>query len=96
MSSAFSHAVAALSIGACFYRPQVPKRVWVAGAVCSVLPDLDVMGFDLVFVMATFGVIVDLRIRWSSPLFWQVWSLLHCSGLEHLGSGDLPCSGICF
>jgi inner membrane protein len=23
----------------------VPKRVWVAGAVCSVLPDFDVVGF---------------------------------------------------
>jgi len=45
MASAFSHAVAALSIGAFFYRPQVPKRVWVSSVVCSVLPDLDVIGF---------------------------------------------------
>jgi inner membrane protein len=45
MASAFSHAVAALSIGTCFYRPQIPKRVWIVGAVCSVVPDLDVIGF---------------------------------------------------
>lgn len=45
MASAFSHAVAALSIGTCFYRRQVPKRIWVAGIVCSVIPDLDVIGF---------------------------------------------------
>jgi inner membrane protein len=45
MASIFSHAVAALGIGACFYRPVVPKRVWVIGAVCSVVPDLDVIGF---------------------------------------------------
>jgi inner membrane protein len=45
MASAFSHAVAALSIGTCFYRPQIPKRVWVAGVLCSVVPDLDVIGF---------------------------------------------------
>lgn len=45
MASPFSHAVAALSIGACFYRPQIPKRVWVAGALCSVLPDIDTIGF---------------------------------------------------
>jgi inner membrane protein len=45
MASPFSHAVAALSIGTCFYRPQIPKREWVAGAVCSVLPDIDVIGF---------------------------------------------------
>ena len=47
MASAFSHAVAALSIGTCFYRPQTPKRVWVAGALCSVLPDIDAIGFRL-------------------------------------------------
>ncbi len=45
MASAFSHAVVALSLGTCFYQPGVSKRVWVAGAVCSVIPDLDVVGF---------------------------------------------------
>jgi inner membrane protein len=45
VASIFSHAVAALGLGACFYRPGTPKRVWVAGAACSVLPDLDVIGF---------------------------------------------------
>jgi len=46
MASVFSHAVAALSIGACFYRPGIPKRLWLIGAVCSAIPDLDVIGFD--------------------------------------------------
>jgi len=41
----FSHAVAALSIGMPFYRPGCSKRVWAIGAVCSVIPDLDVIGF---------------------------------------------------
>ncbi len=45
MASAFSHAVAALALGACFYQPAIPKRVWLAGAVCATLPDLDVIGF---------------------------------------------------
>jgi inner membrane protein len=45
MASAFSHAVAALSIGTCFYRPEIPKRIWLAGVACSVIPDLDVIGF---------------------------------------------------
>ena len=45
MASGFSHAVAALSIGTCFYRPGMSKRVWIAGALCSVLPDIDVVGF---------------------------------------------------
>jgi inner membrane protein len=45
MASLFSHAVAALSIGTCFYRPRIPERVWVAGVLCSVIPDLDSIGF---------------------------------------------------
>src|SRR5437764_1575742 len=45
MASAFSHAVAALSIGTCVCRPHTPKRVWIAGAVCSIIPDIDVIGF---------------------------------------------------
>jgi len=45
VASAFSHAVAALAIGSCFYRPGTPKRIWLVGAACSVVPDLDVIGF---------------------------------------------------
>lgn len=45
VASALSHAVAALSIGTCFYRPRMSKRVWAAGVFCSVLPDIDVIGF---------------------------------------------------
>lgn len=45
MPTPLSHAVAALGIGACFYRPEIPKRVWVVGAICAALPDLDVIGF---------------------------------------------------
>jgi inner membrane protein len=45
VASVISHAVAALSIGTVFARPQVPMRVWVTGAVCSMVPDTDVIGF---------------------------------------------------
>ena len=45
MASAFSHGVAALGLGACFYRSGTPSRVWVTGVFCSVIPDLDVLGF---------------------------------------------------
>lgn len=45
MASVISHAVAALGIGACFYRQGMPKSVLIAGALCSVIPDLDVIGF---------------------------------------------------
>jgi len=45
VASVFSHAALALSIASCFYEPATPKRLWATGAVCSVLPDLDVIGF---------------------------------------------------
>jgi inner membrane protein len=45
MASPFSHAVAALSIGTCFCRPQIAKTVWIAGVICSVVSDLDAIGF---------------------------------------------------
>lgn len=42
MPSLFTHAVAACVISACFYKSTVPKRVWVIGTACSLLPDVDV------------------------------------------------------
>jgi inner membrane protein len=45
VASAFSHAAAALAIGACSYKPKIPARTWVIGAICSIVPDLDVIGF---------------------------------------------------
>lgn len=45
MPSAFTHAVTALSTGTCFSRKQFPKRAFIAAAICSALPDLDVIGF---------------------------------------------------
>jgi inner membrane protein len=45
MASAFSHAVAGLAIGTAFWRPGIPARYWVAGAVVAALPDLDAIGF---------------------------------------------------
>lgn len=34
-----------MSIGVCFYRPDFPRRAWILGVACSILPDLDVLGF---------------------------------------------------
>jgi inner membrane protein len=45
MPSAFSHAVAALSLGTAFFGSKAPARVWAIGAVCAALPDVDVIGF---------------------------------------------------
>jgi inner membrane protein len=45
VASVFSHVVAGLSLGSAFYRRGVSRRIWAAGALCSVLPDIDVIGF---------------------------------------------------
>jgi inner membrane protein len=45
MPSIFTHAAVAVSIGTCFY-PSVPRQALAVGAVCSVIPDLDVVGFS--------------------------------------------------
>jgi len=45
MASVLSHAVAASAMSAAFYRPRLPKFVWMAGIACSVIPDFDVIGF---------------------------------------------------
>jgi inner membrane protein len=47
LASLISHAIAALGIGTIFARPGIAKRVWAIGAVCSTLPDIDVVGFRL-------------------------------------------------
>lgn len=52
MASLLSHAVAALGIGACFYKADIPKRVWVVGAACSLIPDFDVIGFQYTPVLS--------------------------------------------
>ena len=45
MASAFSHAVAGLALGTAFWRPGVPPRFWVLGAVAAALPDVDAISF---------------------------------------------------
>ncbi len=45
MPSAISHAVAAFGIGSVFNPPNSSKFVWIAGIACSVIPDVDVIGF---------------------------------------------------
>lgn len=47
MPSVFTHAVAGLSLGACFLKPETPKLVLAVGAACAVVPDLDVSGLAI-------------------------------------------------
>ena len=48
MPSAFTHIFAAGILGkASFLQEKLPVRFWVLTAVCSILPDLDIVGFYL-------------------------------------------------
>src|SRR5205823_2045643 len=45
MASAFSHAIVALAMGKAFRNKDLSWRELFLGALCSVVPDLDVIGF---------------------------------------------------
>ena len=45
MASAFSHAIVALAMGKAFQNKELSWRELSLGALCSVVPDLDVIGF---------------------------------------------------
>jgi len=45
MASEFSHAIVALAMGQAFQRHVVNRRVLLLGVVCSIIPDVDVIGF---------------------------------------------------
>lgn len=47
MASAFAHAAAASALGVAAGIPFQARRVWILGIVCSILPDLDSLGFLL-------------------------------------------------
>jgi inner membrane protein len=45
MATAITHVVVAVGIGVAMGRPVANRRVWLVGAACAVLPDLEVLGF---------------------------------------------------
>lgn len=47
MASGFSHAIVAVAMGRAFQNKEVSWRELLLGAICSVVPDLDVIGFHL-------------------------------------------------
>ncbi|MBA2432044.1 MAG: metal-dependent hydrolase [Chthoniobacterales bacterium] len=47
MATIFSHAIVAVALKSAWPAPAVPKRLWIAGALCAMAPDLDVVSFYL-------------------------------------------------
>jgi inner membrane protein len=47
MASAFTHGFVALAAGKLFFPERMPVRFWVLSIVCTLLPDVDVIGFFL-------------------------------------------------
>jgi inner membrane protein len=84
LASLISHAIAALGIGTVFARPEIPKRVWAIGAVCSMLPDIDVVGFRFGI---RYGDFWGHRGFTHSLLFASVLATLALVGFPHALSG---------
>jgi len=79
-----THAVAALALGAAFATPGTPKRVWIAGALVSLVPDLDVLGFR--FGVA-YGDFFGHRGFTHSLVFAAALALAAAAALPGAGSG---------
>ncbi len=47
MASPISHVVVAVALGSALKLPKAPIRLWLLGAACAVVPDVDVIGFWL-------------------------------------------------
>jgi len=47
MPTIFSHAIFSTALGAAYATEPMPKRFWFLAAMCSVLPDFDVIAFNL-------------------------------------------------
>ncbi len=47
MASVFGHVFASVTLGKCIPASMVNKKLWALGALCSVLPDADVISFKL-------------------------------------------------
>ncbi|HEX8354410.1 MAG TPA: metal-dependent hydrolase [Pyrinomonadaceae bacterium] len=47
MASVFTHAFFAAAMGGAYARRRMPPRFWVLSVLCAVVPDADVLAFDL-------------------------------------------------
>lgn len=73
MASAFSHALAAASIGSIVPHKGLGWRFWLIGILCAVLPDADVISFSLGI---PYDHLLGHRGLTHSLLFAVVWSWL--------------------
>src|SRR5512139_4264298 len=71
MASAFSHAFVALALGKTPQHPIMTRPVWLLGAICSLIPDLDVIGFSFGI---QYGDLWGHRGMTHSLLFAVLWS----------------------
>lgn len=87
VASVFSHAIAAVAIGTAFWRPSVPPRYWIAGALLAAVPDLDSIGFRFGI---QYGDMLGHRGLTHSLLFALVLSALVVAIVFPSGAGPVP------
>lgn len=86
MPSLPTHIVAAVPIAASFYRPAVPRGLWLAAAVCACLPEIDVIGFSFGI---EYGALLGHRGFTHSLFFAAMVSGLVTLGFFRFGAGPL-------
>ena len=87
MASVFSHAVAGMAMATAFWRPGIPARYWVAGALLAGVPDLDSIGFRFGI---QYGDMLGHRGLTHSFLFAAVLSGLVVAIFFPSGAGPVP------
>jgi inner membrane protein len=66
MASAFTHGFVALAAGKLLFPEWMPARFWILSTVCTLLPDVDVVGF---FLGVRYGTVLGHRGFSHSLLF---------------------------
>jgi inner membrane protein len=87
MASVLAHAIAGVAIGTAFWRPGVPLRYWVAGALLAAIPDLDSIGFRFGI---HYGDVLGHRGITHSLLFAAVLSAIAVATIFPSGAGLVP------
>ena len=83
MPTVITHAAVPLCIGLGLGSKVIPPRLLFAGIILAMLPDADVLSFNLALLTAMFLVIAGLPIRWCLRLLSRCYVCL----LDADGSG---------
>ena len=77
MPTIMTHSVVALCAGCVYNRRDVSKRFWILAIVAAVMPDLDVIGYQYLYI--PYGHVLGHRGFFHSPCFAALFSVVAVS-----------------